>query len=316
MKKQWALLFFILIILISAAGCSQQSVSSDSQNKSVIEHPADIVESESPSPQENPVTSKENNLPAETKQAEQPVKIEGEAQTVTSGQQTFGWYFVRNSEHKTPGINNNLGFSLAEYNAFYVGDTSQKVIYLTFDEGYENGYTSRILDILKDNQVPAAFFVTEPYIKTNPELIKRMLAEGHLVGNHSKTHPSMPSKTGNLNEFNKEIIDVAAAYKELTGHDMPLFFRPPRGEFSQESLRMTKELGYTTIFWSFAYQDWLTDNQPDPQKAYENIMQGIHNGEIMLLHAVSSTNTEILDKVIKDIKSEGYRFAPLSEINK
>lgn len=314
MKKQWALLIIISLLSIYAAGCDQQPDVSNTSSAS-DRNPIENVQPKVNIPEEDPVTIQDISPKLiETEQTQPLEETENAVQSAALNQQTFGWYFVRNSEHKTPGINNNLGFSLADYNAFYVGDTSKSVIYLTFDEGYENGYTPQILDILKENQVTAAFFVTGPYIKSNPELIKRMVAEGHLVGNHSKNHPSMPTKTGDADEFNKEINDVAADFKELTGQDMPLFFRPPRGEFSQESLKMTKDLGYTTIFWSFAYQDWLTDQQPDPQKAYDSIMQGTHNGEIMLLHAVSSTNTRILDQIIKDIKSEGYSFAPLSEV--
>ena len=139
-----------------------------------------------------------------------------------------------------------------------------------------------------------------------------MVEEGHIVGNHSQTHPSMPSKAHDPQAFEREISEVEKSFEKLTGTPMPKFFRPPRGEYSQLSLSLTKEMGYKTIFWSFAYQDWLVDQQPDPEAAYAKILQGTHNGQIMLLHAVSSTNTKILDRVIKDIKKEGYRFAPLT----
>jgi len=156
--------------------------------------------------------------------------------------------------------------------------------------------------------------VTEPYITSNPGLVKRMIAEGHIVGNHSKTHPSMPSLTENPDKFNREITDTANTFKEITGKEMPKFIRPPRGEYSEKSLYMTTKLGYKTIFWSFAYQDWLTDQQPEPEASFNKIIEGTHNGAIILLHAVSSTNTQILDRVIKDIRKEGYRFAPLTEL--
>lgn len=225
-----------------------------------------------------------------------------------------GWGYRPNSEHRTPEIPQATINLLERYSGYYVGDTSSKVIYMTFDEGYENGYTGRILDILKANNVPAAFFVTRPYITQNPDLIKRMTEEGHIVGNHTSNHPSMPDKTGNPEAFKKEFTDVEDLYKELTGQDMPKFFRPPKGEFSEKSLAMTQQLGYKTIFWSFAHKDWLVDNQPDINTTYTRIMKGAHNGEIMLLHAVSKSNTEALDSIIKDLKAQGYRFASLEEL--
>jgi len=290
MKKLLHLCFVIIFIFsFTLAGCSRQVVVNDI---------------EEPSPEQQDISLQQPRQPT--------IECVQNEDNVLSNN-TFNWYFLRNKEHKTPEINNELNFTLSDYDAYYVG-SKEKVIFLTFDEGYENGYTSQILDILKANQVTAAFFATAPYVKGNPDLVKRMVAEGHMVGNHSKTHPSMPAKTGNTEEFKQEITDVAAAYKDIIGKEMPKFFRPPRGEYSEKSLQMTKDLGYQTIFWSFAYQDWLTDNQPDPEPSYERIMQGTHNGEIMLLHAVSSTNTQILDKVLKDIKKEGYRFAPLTEL--
>lgn len=220
----------------------------------------------------------------------------------------ISWWYKPNKDHTTPEINTKLKFDLNKYDALYVGNTDEKVIYLTFDEGYENGYTAKILDILKDNDVKAIFFVTSPYIRDNPDLIKRMVDEGHIIGNHSNTHPSMPTVTGDETKFNNEFKDVEDKFKEVTGEDMPKFFRPPMGEYSEKSLAMTKNLGYKTIFWSFAYHDWDKNNQPNPDTAKQTILNGIHNGSIMLVHAVSKTNTEILDEVIKEIKAQGYEF--------
>ena len=225
-----------------------------------------------------------------------------------------GWGYRPNSEHKTPEMPLAIVNTLNKYSGYYVGDTSSKVIYLTFDEGYENGYTGQILDILKSNDVKAAFFVTRPYIKGNPDLIKRMAQEGHIVGNHTSHHPSMPDKTGDPEAFKKEFSDVEELYKEVTGQDIPRFFRPPMGEYSEKSLAMTQELGYKSIFWSFAHKDWLVDNQPDVNTTYTRVMNGVHSGEIMLLHAVSKSNTEALDSIIKDLKAQGYRFASLLEL--
>lgn len=238
-----------------------------------------------------------------------------ESAPAASAEGTLGWYVMRNKNHTTPTIDRNLGFNLADYQAYYIG-SRDKVIFLTFDEGYENGYTASILDTLKQSRVPAAFFVTVPYIKDNPALIKRMVDEGHLVVSHSKTHPSMPSITSNPDRFKHELIDTAQAFKDLTGQDMPLLFRPPKGEYNKTSLKMTADLGYKTIFWSFAYEDWMVDRQPDPEKSYQLIMQNIHPGEIMLLHAVSKTNNDILGRVISGVQGEGYRFASLLQLEK
>jgi peptidoglycan-N-acetylmuramic acid deacetylase len=193
-----------------------------------------------------------------------------------------------------------------------VGDTTRKVLYLTFDEGYENGYTNKILDILRDNDVKAIFFVTLPYLKGNTDIIQRMVNEGHIVANHTNHHPSMPSVTGDEAKFNKELQDVENEYKTITGKDMPKFFRPPMGEFSERSLAMTRNLGYKTVFWSFAYYDWDLNRQPSAEKAKKTILGGLHNGSIMLIHAVSKTNTEVLDEVLKEAKAEGYTFELLN----
>ena len=168
-----------------------------------------------------------------------------------------------------------------------------KVIYLTFDEGYENGYTQKILDILKEENVPAAFFVVKPYITQNPEIIKRMADEGHLVCNHSNHHPSMATVT-DPEKFKKNLQMLKMLIKKLLVADMPKFFRPPMGKYSVNSLKKTKDLGYKTIFWSFAYKDWIIDNQPSEEEAIKKITNGVHPGCIMLIHAVSKTNTDVL----------------------
>ncbi|GAA0075908.1 hypothetical protein UT300005_02860 [Clostridium sp. CTA-5] len=225
----------------------------------------------------------------------------------------LNWYFVgRGKDQIAEGPKESLSF-LKENDAYFLGDTSEKVIYLTFDEGYENGNTGKILDILKEVNVPAAFFVVKPYIKTEPELIKRMVDEGHLVCNHSSHHPSM-AQIHDKEKFEKEFTEVEEAYKEVTGKDMPKYFRPPMGKYSKESLEMTKGLGYKSIFWSFAYKDWLVKNQPTENYGIKKIMNGAHPGCIMLLHAVSDTNTKILGTVIKDLQSEGYEFKSLDDL--
>ncbi len=217
------------------------------------------------------------------------------------------WWFKRNTDRTPPSAQGEINIS--QYDAYYIGDVSRKVIYLTFDEGYENGCTSEILDILKQNDVKAAFFVTKSYIKSEPELIIRMTEEGHVVGNHSVTHPDLTTKTDD--EIAYELNDCAEYYKEITGVDMPPFFRPPEGAYSIRTLQKTQELGYKTIFWSLAYKDWLVDDQPGKQAAYDSFVNYTHNGCITLLHAVSTSNTEALDEAIKELKSQGYTFESL-----
>ena len=226
---------------------------------------------------------------------------------------TLNWYYNLNKESKTVTPPKECSSFIDKYNTYYVGDTSKKVIYLTFDEGYENGYTAKILDILKEHKVPAAFFVVKPYITGNPDLIKRMEDEGHIVGNHSWHHPDM-AQISDPEKFKQEFEAVESAYKEVTGKDMKKFFRPPMGKFNEESLKRTKDLGYKTIFWSFAYKDWIKDEQPSKEEGKKKILEKAHNGEIMLLHAVSSTNTSILGEVIEQLKSEGYEFKSLDDL--
>lgn len=224
--------------------------------------------------------------------------------------ETTSWFYIPNNSHTVPDINPNLDYDLSDYDAIYNLDTNKeaKTLYLTFDEGYENGYTSKILDILKEKNVKAVFFVTSYYLENNPDLIKRMVSEGHIVGNHSKSHLSMPTLTSDKDKFNKEFTDVENKYTEITGVEMKKLFRPPMGEYSQKSLSMTKNLGYKTVFWSFAYNDWDTENQPDASYAKNKILDNLHDRAILLLHAVSKTNTEILGDIIDSARDLGYKF--------
>lgn len=225
----------------------------------------------------------------------------------------LNWYFVHRGKDTLPEGPKESVNILKDYDAYYLGDTESKVIYLTFDEGYENGYTEKILDVLKEKGVPAAFFVVKPYITQNPDIVKRMADEGHLVCNHSSHHPSMASIT-DPTKFQNEFTEVEDAYREVVGTDIPKFFRPPMGKYSINSLKMTKDLGYKSIFWSFAYKDWLKDEQPSEEYAIKKITNGVHPGCIMLLHAVSKTNTNILGTVIDQIRADGYEFKSLDQL--
>ena len=220
------------------------------------------------------------------------------------------WFFIPNNDFRTPEINDKLNFKLSDYNAVYNGPKSpkNKSLYLTFDEGYENGYTDEILDVLKEKNVKAIFFVTSHYIVYSPDTVKRMVDEGHVVANHTKHHYSMPSVTYSNEVFSKELTDVEDRFKELTGKDMPKFFRPPMGKYSQKSLAMTKDLGYQTVFWSFAYGDYEPNNKPSTYYAKKHILGHLHDGSILLLHAISQTNAQVLGEVIDEARSNGYEF--------
>ena len=202
---------------------------------------------------------------------------------------------------------------LEKYDAVYLGDASKKVIYLTFDAGYENGCTEKILDVLKKRQIPAAFFLAGNYLERNPDLVRRMTREGHIVGNHTMHHPDM-SKLTNLDAFTKELSDLEALYKEITGESMPKYYRPPQGIYSEENLKMAQQLGYRTVFWSLAYVDWNDDAQPTAEQAYAKLLPRIHNGAVVLLHSTSRTNAEILDELLTKWDAMGYTFAPISAL--
>ncbi|ENZ01940.1 delta-lactam-biosynthetic de-N-acetylase [Clostridium thermobutyricum] len=224
----------------------------------------------------------------------------------------YSWYFVSRGKNTTPEAPKESASFLSETDSYFLGDTSKKEIFLTFDEGYENGNTEKILDILKETNVKSTFFVVKPYITSYPNLIKRMVDEGHIVGNHSSKHLSMPTLTNEA--FNKEFKDVEDAYRDVTGKEIPKFFRPPMGKYSKDSLIKTKELGYKSIFWSFAYRDWLVDSQPSPEEGKKKILSSVHPGCIMLLHAVSDTNVKILKDVLTTLQNEGYTFKTLNDL--
>ncbi|MBU3200903.1 delta-lactam-biosynthetic de-N-acetylase [Clostridium estertheticum] len=225
----------------------------------------------------------------------------------------YSWYFQPKNDNTPPDGPKETSQLISKYDCFHLGDTSKKVLYLTFDEGYEAGYTAPILDVLKKHNVKAAFFVVKPYITSSPDLIKRMVTEGHLVCNHSNHHLSMAS-IKDEEKFDKELSDVEDAFESITHKKMSKYFRPPMGKYSELSLLYTKNYGYKTIFWSFAYMDWLAGKQPSHEDAKKRIMQRTHNGGIMLLHAVSKTNAEILDDVITQWEKQGYVLKSLDEL--
>ena len=202
---------------------------------------------------------------------------------------------------------------LAKYDAAYVGDTSEKVLYLTFDAGYENGCTEKILDVLKKHNVPAAFFLVGNYIEKNADLVRRMVDEGHIVGNHTMHHYDM-SKLKTKEAFQKELTELEEVFTSVTGKALPKYYRPPQGVYSQENLEMAKELGYKTVFWSLAYVDWNNDAQPTKEQAFGKLLPRTHKGAVVLLHSTSATNAEILDELLTKWETEGYRFETIDKL--
>ena len=223
------------------------------------------------------------------------------------------WGLKRNDNHNQPDVGKENRKILEENNGICLGNKDKKILYLTFDEGYEAGYTSKILEILKENDVKAAFFITAHYLNTQDDLVKQMLEEGHIVGNHTVNHKSMPNLSEE--EIRKEVMDLHTVIYEKFGYEMK-YIRPPKGEFSEKSIKYTNKLGYKTVMWSFAYEDWNENNQPNEEKAKEKIISNFHNGEIILLHGNSKTNTMILDSIIKEAKNMGYEFKSLDEFEK
>ena len=237
-----------------------------------------------------------------------------DVQTTAAGTVT-NWGLSFRESGQTPVGNADAAY-LREFNAYYVGDTATengKVLYLTFDAGFENGNTTPILDALKKHKAPATFFLVKNYLDTAPELVERMVAEGHTVGNHTASHPDM-SKISDRAAFEAELNGLEEAYRALIGTDMPKLYRPPQGKFSESNLQMAKEMGYHTFFWSLAYVDWYVDRQPTREQALEKLTTRVHPGAIVLLHSTSATNAQVLDELLTKWESMGYRFAPLSEL--
>ena len=212
-----------------------------------------------------------------------------------------------------PPIGNAGRDQLARLGAAYIGNTEEKVLYLTFDAGYENGCTEQVLDTLKKHQVSAAFFLVGNYIERNADLVRRMVEEGHIVGNHTMHHYDM-SKLSQKETFSRELTDLEELFRQTTGKELPKFYRPPQGVYSQENLKMAKELGYKTVFWSLAYVDWLNDKQPTREEAFRKLLPRTHNGAVVLLHSTSKTNAEILDDLLTQWENLGYRFGTLEEL--
>lgn len=231
----------------------------------------------------------------------------------TVSNQKIGWGIKRNDNHEQPDVGSKNKKVLEENEGICLGNKDKKYLYLTFDEGYEAGYTPQILQTLKENEVKGAFFITAHFVNTQSELVKQMIDEGHIVGNHTVNHKSMPDLTEE--QIRTEIMDLHHTIYEKFGYEMK-YIRPPKGEFSERTLEYTNTLGYKTVMWSFAYEDWNENKQPDEADSKEKIIKNLHNGEIILLHGNSKTNTNILDSIIKEAKDMGYEFRSLDEFEK
>lgn len=222
------------------------------------------------------------------------------------------WGLSFQEEGKPPQANASRE-ELAQFDAWYAGNSVDKVIYLTFDCGYENGNTPAILEALKKHQVPATFFVVGNFVADQPELIKQMLADGHTVGNHTSHHPDM-SKISDFASFQKEMTELEDAFRNATGQEISKYYRPPQGKYSENNLKMAQQLGYRTFFWSLAYVDWYENDQPTKEEAFEKLLGRIHPGAVVLLHNTSSTNGAILDELLTKWEEMGYTFGKLEDI--
>lgn len=222
------------------------------------------------------------------------------------------WGLSFQQEGKPPIANAGAEY-LAKYNGYYAENTNDKVLYLTFDAGYENGHTEKILDVLKEHNVPATFFLVGNYIESCPELVRRMVDEGHIVGNHTYSHPDM-SAIATEEAFGEELNKLEEAYEKVTGEKMKKYYRPPQGKFSESNLQMASDMGYKTVFWSLAYVDWYESDQPTKEEAFEKLVPRIHPGAIVLLHSTSKTNAAILDELLTKWEDMGYEFKSLAGI--
>lgn len=240
-------------------------------------------------------------------------RLQGESSQLVQAAAEGNWGLSFQEEGKPP-VANATHEELSQYNAWYARDTVDKIIYLTFDCGYENGNTPAILSALKKHNVPATFFVVGNFLKDNPDLAKQILADGHTLGNHTSHHPDM-SQISDLESFKKELTELEDICREVTGQEVSKYYRPPQGKYSESNLQMAKELGYKTFFWSLAYVDWYENDQPTKEEAFEKLLGRIHPGAIVLLHNTSATNGAILDELLTKWEEMGYTFGKLEDIS-
>lgn len=313
MNKKAISFLAVTLALAFTVGCSKNNTvvtSGNGQNSTPVPTTAPVKTAE-PTPEPTP-TPTPTPTPAPTP-VSQPQRNLGVVKLNTGvldnlNNKKLGWWIELNKNHQPTTVPKDIKNMIDEHGGIYIGDTSKKVVYLTFDEGYENGYTPKILDTLKANNVKSIFFVTGPFLKQNEALVKRMLDEGHQVGNHSINHPSLP--TLDYAGFENELLGLEKLMNEKFGKGFT-YMRPPMGEYSERTLEAAKQLGYKSVFWSYAYKDYDVNDQKGADYAYNMVMNNLHNGAVYLLHAVSKDNTEALDRIIKDIKAQGYEIRGL-----
>ena len=304
-SRAWSAALTLVLVISAPAGCVRRQVEPSTPR------PHASMERTIAPPAITPVEPTATPPPEPAPEPKPKPEPQPEPQPAApTDNKTRGWYYVPNDEHEPPGIAPGAGKLLAAYDGRYLGPRTD-LVYLTFDQGYENGNTAEILDALERNDVIATFFVTEAYIRNNPTLVRRMVSQGHVVANHSATHPSMPSLAKDRDAFESELAKTARAFKSVTGTTMPKVFRPPMGEYSPLSLWLTADLGYESVFWSFAHRDWVVDDQPPVATTVKRILGGSHPGAIYLLHGVSSSDTQALDKSIAGLREQGYGFGVL-----
>ncbi len=294
---------------INETGENQNGEIKTEEANAALREPLAEQQNEKKEPEEKLNTAEQKPKTAEQKPAANQEKSVAAAKALDRTKHGFG--YSPNSEHKQVSIGKKYEDMMTAYGAFFIDRANTANIYLTMDEGYENGYTPAILDTLREKGVPCTFFVTKPYLDKNPTLVKRMIDEGHTVGNHSVNHKSMPTLTDE--EAKKEITVLHDEVLAKFGYSMK-YFRPPMGEYSQASLYTAQSLGYRSVFWSFAYRDWEMNNQKGKDYAVESVEKGIHNGCILLLHAVSKDNAEGLGEIIDRLRAKGYVFSSLDRI--
>lgn len=314
----------LLTFLLAAGltGCGKTEAEESAQIKAAqTEAVPAFTETEETEESEGGQEKEDEKEPAAMEQETQETVNESASMEKEQKTPPEGWELVFDSpewglsygEPGTQPIGNASAEDLAWYDGYYVGSDSEKVLYLTFDCGYENGNTQPILDALKKHNAKATFFVVGHFLETAPDLVKQMTEDGHAVGNHTYHHPDM-SSISTLEDFQKELDDVANLFREVTGEELAPYYRPPQGECNTENIKMAQQLGYATIFWSLAYVDWNQGDQPDHEEAFEKLTTRVHPGAIVLLHNTSRTNGEILDELLTRWEEMGYRFAPLSEL--
>lgn len=314
-----AVLGMVILTIMILSGCQSRATDeSETLPASETEIAAEEIQNESGEIQEEQISQ-----PAQDEvQAQNNDKDKQDGnESVDREEPPEGWELTLASEDwglsfgesGTQPIGNALPDDLAWYDAYYVGEDDEKVIYLTFDCGYENGNTEPILDALKKHNVQATFFVVGHFLETAPDMVRRMVREGHVVGNHTYHHLDMPT-ISDQETFRKEMDDVANLFHEITDEELSTYYRPPQGKCNVENLMMAQDLGYHTIFWSLAYVDWNQDDQPSHDEAFDKLMTRIHPGAVVLLHNTSSTNGEILDELLSKWEEMGYTFRPLSEL--